>query len=472
MAAARFFAFLACFLGLGSVVTAVDLSYQGIPNCAVNCIFQEIGHSNCAITNQTCLCHDDVLAGYVQTCVEANCTVVEMLVARNQSLAACGVPPAQHDNITQWFRALLFGLPTFFILVRVANKYMKLSTWSWDDITILVAYAVLAAFLPASYLASRAGSGRDIWTLTPEQITDFLLLFIIFGMLYMTCLAFIKSSILFLYLRIFPDENFRRLLWCTQLFNLLLWVSFISGTFASCQPLNFFWNGWKREMEGKCFNLNAFAMCHGVFNVALDVWMLLLPASQVYNLRMQRKRKLGVMLMFGVGIFLTAVSAYRIKALLLFATSYNITGWLPFAIILRHHSDQRYFLGDSYQSSLWSHIELCVGIFVACLPSTRQVWRILSPKILEVTHISSRSVRSPKASNVASQASKTASGVHGQPRVASYEESSIAHLVGDFNNIDLNDLTDSSQTEKEPPKTPKNRIEAKSEPTSGSSRGS
>ncbi|TKW50748.1 hypothetical protein CTA1_8308 [Colletotrichum tanaceti] len=396
------------------------------------------------------MCHDDLLAGYVQTCVQASCTVREMLVARNQSLAACGVPVSEQDGTVRWFRPTIFVLPTFFLVVRAVNKFMKLSSWGWDDTTIAIAYAVLAAFLPAAYIAEKTGAGRDIWTLTPEQITEFLFVFLIFGTLYMACLAFIKSSILFFYLRIFPDERFRWVLWGTQLFNLLILITFVTGSFAACQPLNFFWNGWKREMTGKCINLNAFAMCHGALNVALDAWMLVLPATQIYGLRMKLKTKIGVMLMFGVGVFLTAVSAYRINALLLFATSYNVTG-------------------DSFQGSVWSLTELCVGVFVACLPSARQVWRITFPKILEVTHLSTKAAPSSKGSNNISQAS---SGAQERPRMISYEESSIAHLVGDFNKFNFNDLADLSPTEDKLPRTPKNRTETKAEPGSGSSKGS
>ncbi|KAJ0289591.1 hypothetical protein CBS470a_004272 [Colletotrichum nupharicola] len=83
------------------------------------------------------------------------------------------------------------------------------------------------------------------------------------------------------------------------MFNLLLLIAFVGGTVGSCQPIHYFWDGWTGEMKGQCINLNAFAMCHGALNVALDVWMLVLPATQVYDLRMPLMRKLGVMLMFG-----------------------------------------------------------------------------------------------------------------------------------------------------------------------------
>nr|XP_036583744.1 CFEM domain-containing protein [Colletotrichum truncatum]KAF6792887.1 CFEM domain-containing protein [Colletotrichum truncatum] len=417
----------------------------------MSCVIQEIGagHTTCSVADQACICNDHVLSGYVQECAMANCTVKELLVAQNATLATCGVAPSQQDTVMRWFRAVLFGLPTFFIVVRMINKYMKLSTWWWDDWTILIAYILLAAFLPAAYLAEETGAGRDIWTLTPSQITNFLLLFYVFGLLYMACLGAIKASILFLYLRIFPDERFRKILWCTQVFNLLLVVAFVATTIGSCQPVNFFWNGWAGEMKGKCINLNAFAMCHGVLNVALDVWMLILPATQVWHLKMQWQRKLGVMLMFGVGVFLTAVSAYRIRTLLLFATSYNVTA-------------------DSFQSSLWSHIELCVGIFVACLPSTRQLWRIIFPKLVEVTHLS-RSGRSGKGSKSESQASRTISSPP-ERRRGSYEDSSIAHLVGDFSRIGLSD-THSEPDSPFTPKALKNDYELKESPQSSSSRG-
>lgn len=149
-----------------------------------------------------------------------------------------------------------------------------------------------------------------------------------------------------------------------------------------------------------------------------------------------------------------------------------------------------FFTADSFESSLWSLIELCTGVFVACLPSTRQVWRILFPKILEVTQLtkSSRSAKSAKtkSSNIESQVSRTISSRRDRAQVLSYEEASIAHLIGDFNNIDLNDIPSEPETPgtlatpktpktpvtptTPPPKTPKNMVEIKEEPHSGSSR--
>ncbi|KZL74098.1 CFEM domain-containing protein [Colletotrichum tofieldiae] len=372
MVAVRFAALLVCFYGLG-VVAGADLSPQVVPSCAIHCIGHEIGYSNCSIEDQECLCRDNAFATGVQACVVQNCTVKEAL--------ACHVPVTGLNPFHQWFRPLLFGLPTFFMIGRLTNKWLRVSPWGWDDTTIIVAYLVLAAFLPAAYLAETAGAGRDVWTLTPDQITELLLIVYIFGILYFVSLAFIKISIIFLYLRIFPDEKFRKVLWLTQVFNLLLLITFVAAQLALCQPLKLAWVGWTKEIEGKCFNRNVFIILHGAINVALDLWMLVLPLTQLYKLHMKTRKKLGIMLMFSIGIF-ERISDQGSNGLLnilqcLWFVSINSTLYLLKTILILASA-------DSLETALWSHIELCVGVVVACLPSTRQVWSRFFPVVLRV----------------------------------------------------------------------------------------
>lgn len=49
-------------------------------------------------------------------------------------------------------------------------------------------------------------------------------------------------------------------------------------------------------------NLEAFIYTHAALNIALDVWMLALPASQIWRLNLSWKKKIGVLAMFGFGI--------------------------------------------------------------------------------------------------------------------------------------------------------------------------
>lgn len=112
----------------------------------------------------------------------------------------------------------------------------------------------------------------------------------------------IKISICFLYLRIFSTSTLRKVLWGTQIFNILLIVAFLCADFGQCVPLSYFWLAWDKEHSGSCFNINAMAYAHSAINIALDIWMLILPATEVWRLNMSSKKKLSVSAMFAIGI--------------------------------------------------------------------------------------------------------------------------------------------------------------------------
>lgn len=171
-----------------------------------------------------------------------------------------------------------------------------------------------AGWLAGSILEERYGLGRDIWTLDPWRISEFLKVFFVFEVLYTLTLGLIKTSILFLYLRLFPDPKFRRTVWATQAFNFLMVGCFIISDFLQCQPISFFWQSWDGEHSGRCFNINALAWAHSALNIALDFWMLYLPATQVWSLQMKTRKKVGVILMFGIGILLVSCSVLIIRS--------------------------------------------------------------------------------------------------------------------------------------------------------------
>lgn len=127
-------------------------------------------------------------------------------------------------------------------------------------------------------------------------------MYFIFEVLYTLTLGMIKISICFLYIRIFSNSTLRKVLWGTQIFNSLLIVAFLCADFGQCRPLSYFWNAWDQEHSGSCFNINAMAYAHSAINIALDIWMLILPATQVWKLNMSLKNKLAVSAMFSIGI--------------------------------------------------------------------------------------------------------------------------------------------------------------------------
>lgn len=172
---------------------------------------------------------------------------------------------------------------------------------------VVVAVLTLWQILQNVFLAGgiigtrRTGLGKDIWAVPFDQINDFLELFFVFECLYTVTLGLIKTSICFLYIRLFPNRIFRRYLWGTLVFNIVLATTFVIVDLSQCRPMSTFWLNWDDEHPGTCININAMAWSHAIINIVLDIWMIALPATQIWGLHMAWKRKIWPLIMFGFG---------------------------------------------------------------------------------------------------------------------------------------------------------------------------
>lgn len=114
--------------------------------------------------------------------------------------------------------------------------------------------------------------------------------------------------------------------WGTLVLDLLIGSSCFTLGLVQRQPTWLIWEGWKsKEPRGVVVDLNNLGLAHGGMNIVLDVWMLVLPFTQLYKLNHPWNKKLGIFAMFSVGIFLTVVAAVRVHNLSTFATSQNLT---------------------------------------------------------------------------------------------------------------------------------------------------
>ncbi|KAK7740514.1 hypothetical protein SLS53_005357 [Cytospora paraplurivora] len=159
-------------------------------------------------------------------------------------------------------------------------------------------------------------------------------------------------SLLFFYLKIFPNKTVRILLWATVAFNAAWGATFVLLTAFNCRPISYAWTQWDGEHTGTCLSTNAIGWSNAAISIAEDIWMLAIPLSQLKSLQLHWKKKVGVAIMFGTGTFVTVISIIRLHSLITFANSANAT-W------------------DNLKVSLWSTIEINVGIICACMPTLR-----------------------------------------------------------------------------------------------------
>jgi hypothetical protein len=122
--------------------------------------------------------------------------------------------------------------------------------------------------------------------------------------LFLLGLGAVKISILFFYLRIFPGEKFRKVVWVTIWFNVVTTAALFILNFTLGRVVQVVSRGGQNlDANIKAYGTNfKIGFVHSTINLALDTWMLILPMTQLYNLGLRRQKKIRVMSMFGMGI--------------------------------------------------------------------------------------------------------------------------------------------------------------------------
>ena len=113
--------------------------------------------------------------------------------------------------------------------------------------------------------------------------------------LYLLSLFGYKFSILLLYLRLFGvSDRFRYSTWAVMFFVFGYLFSNLLTQIFGCTPIQISWE----VVSGHCYNRRAAGFAYSSMNIISDLLIFVLPMPMVWRLRLSRKGKLGVMLVF------------------------------------------------------------------------------------------------------------------------------------------------------------------------------
>ncbi|KAI4197259.1 MAG: hypothetical protein LQ350_006032 [Teloschistes chrysophthalmus] len=221
--------------------------------------------------------------------------------------------------------------------------------------TAIIFPSIALATVLARFACVDHGVGKHISTLTPNDKHQSLFAFYLSQTLYKLTIALTKTSILLLYLRIFPLRTpplhtYRLLTHATIAFVLSYTSASIITTIFQCAPVA---RAWDREIEGSCVDLTAFWFVNAVVNMGGDLVIFALPVPIVWKLQMGRGEKWGLLPIFGLGVFVITTSTLRTTTLPLASKTPDPTH-------------------DTMLSTLWSNVEANTGILCACLPTLKK----------------------------------------------------------------------------------------------------
>ncbi|KAL1857598.1 hypothetical protein Daus18300_010238 [Diaporthe australafricana] len=254
---------------------------------------------------------------------------------------------------------------------------LNLRNQSFREEEYCIAAALILTFVSLGIqwaCVTHGGTGRHIADIELADAVLTLKLILPFEALYGITLMFVKLAVLRFYNRIFAPSAW--VTWSVRVTSVavVLWmVSVVLETFFLCQPLAF---NWDTTIDGACGDRNAVYVIAGVTNMVTDFMVLLLPVPCIWKLQMPIGQKVGLLLVFCMGILITAISIVRLQSLMVISFE-DPTYTLPMGL-------------------LWTVLEPELAIINANLPLMRRFFAKIIPKMMSFSRSKSTAERSKK----------------------------------------------------------------------------
>lgn len=84
--------------------------------------------------------------------------------------------------------------------------------------------------------------------------------------------------------------------------NAAIAITWILVDSFHCIPVHLAWTGWEKEEPGKCIDFVTSTFANGFVNIAVDTIMVSMPVFEVLKLKLSPRKKVGVAVMFGMGL--------------------------------------------------------------------------------------------------------------------------------------------------------------------------
>ncbi|KAL9111934.1 MAG: hypothetical protein Q9227_003784 [Pyrenula ochraceoflavens] len=250
------------------------------------------------------------------------------------------------------------------VILRWVSRVAVLRNPGIDDYLVIISLILSIGLTVCIVIQKNNGLGRHFDTISPPEFLA--LMKTLYGSIpiYLTGLAVTKVSIIVQYKRVFVGDKIQRA--CNIALGIVIvygmWT-FWSGVFT-CFPVAKFWD--KNIKGGYCLNNTALWFTNASVNIATDLLVFSLPMPVLHSLHLPKRQKIGLMLVFAVGLFVCITSILRLKSLYTASVSTDLT-W------------------DNVGAAAWSSVELNVAIICASLPMLKPLIVRMFPKLLGST---------------------------------------------------------------------------------------
>ncbi|KAH7313900.1 hypothetical protein B0I35DRAFT_436077 [Stachybotrys elegans] len=261
------------------------------------------------------------------------------------------INPSNHNDMAIAVMVLCMTIVTAFGLLRLYARLFIVQKLALEDYIGFAAYGAYsgAVWVMIQYMYT-GGFLVHQWDIQVRHLLHLLYVLLVLRMSYALLMLLAKTAILIEWTRIFVPHGTRNtFFWATQIAlvtNILVYVIGIIMSVVSCVPTEKIWEPW---LEGRCFDRKAIDVTTAAFNLFLDIYILILPQRFIWSLQMSRPRKIGVSLIFSIGLLIVICAAGRLWA----------------NVALDYQGDTTY---DSSINAIWAFVEMSGVLVVFCAP--------------------------------------------------------------------------------------------------------
>ncbi|KAF2421520.1 hypothetical protein EJ08DRAFT_491217 [Tothia fuscella] len=252
--------------------------------------------------------------------------------------------------------SVLTGCVVCIICIRVYTR-LRIQRWfGVDDVfSILSSFATAGFNITVILGFSKYGWDRHSWTIPITLIQSSIVIGNSSKLIFSLCATLTRLSFLGFYYRLTENvvmKRFKVLLHISVVFVIALCVVAFCAILSLCRPVRAYWT-FPPIAGAKCIDETPVALAMGCLHTFADLLVTVLPIPVVMKLQMSRVRRMGVLMLFGLGFSITAAGAARTYFSWFTSTGRHDLAW------------------DSYQLFICAVTEVNLGLICCCVPTIR-----------------------------------------------------------------------------------------------------
>ncbi|GKZ22823.1 hypothetical protein AbraIFM66951_004947 [Aspergillus brasiliensis] len=207
------------------------------------------------------------------------------------------------------------GIATIILLLRLVAKH-RIRNLSWDDATMVLAYALAIASSVLITVAVSHGYGRHAYELDPSSRVLTAKLYTVFQCVSIVSTGTGRVAFVLYLMPIFRHKYLTgHILWLV--FALQIVANYVSPVtiLARCADIR---SVWDMTVKSKCWRpdiLSTYSYVQCTINAATDLYLAVFPAFTLWSLNLKRRTKAVLVVLMSLGLVAMVASIMRMISL-------------------------------------------------------------------------------------------------------------------------------------------------------------